>query len=703
MLPRLREELALLPGPLLTDGQRSWTLHDPARNLFFRIDWPTFEVLQRWEQDDPAAIAREISASTTLQLDAEDVLGVAKFLQGHQLVQTGGPGSASQLAARLAQIEGSRLRWLLHHYLFFRIPLLRPDAWLGRWQGVAGLFLSQGFAWLTAGALLLGLSQVLRQWDSFSATLIDTMSWSGLAAYGVALFVVKLLHELGHAFTAKRHGCRVPTMGVAFLVMWPMAYTDTNESWKLTDRWQRLQVAAAGIATELMIAAWATLAWALLPEGGLRSAAFVLATLTWISTLAINASPFMRFDGYFILSDALDMPNLHERSFALARWKLREWLFALKENPPEHYTLGRQRALIAFAWLTWLYRLALFIGIALLVYHFFFKLLGLLLFAVEIAWFVLWPIRNELRGWVQRWPLIRTSRRSSLSALMLACLMAFFMLPWPGRVTVSALLHPAEVWPVHAPSGARVDELPFASGARVKEGEVLVRLYLPDLQMRHRALQAKLERLRWQAQASGFHAESRNRLLVHREELRTAEAELSGLNTELLNYHPRAPFAGQIHGMDPDLQVGQWLSRKERIALLVRENSPWLTETWLDEEAARSVAVGDVALLTTDGGQGPALHLKVVTIDSDASRILPRAELSAHLGGHLLTREKGGQFVPERAIYRVTLMLDPDTQTLGDLTHQSWRGNLTIYTRWEAPAWRYLRQAFAVLVREFGF
>lgn len=367
-LPRLREELDLLPGPSLGDGQPSWTLHDPARNQYLRIDWPTFEILSRWSLDDADAVAAAVSVDTTLKIGASDVMQVAQFLIDNQLAQPSGPDSARKLAEGLEKRQGSPLKWLLHHYLFFRIPLWHPDAWLDRWQLVAARVSSRGFLTLTLFVLLFGLSQVARQWDLFVASLVDTFSGTGLAAYGFALVAVKVLHELGHAFTAKRFGCRVPAMGVAFLVMWPMAYTDTNDAWRLTNRWQRLQVAAAGIGTELLLAAWATAAWALLPDGAWRSAAFVLATTSWIASLAINASPFMRFDGYFILSDWLDMPNLHQRSFALARWKLREWLFALGDPSPEHFSPKRTTGLIAFAWATWLYRLVVFIGIALLVY-----------------------------------------------------------------------------------------------------------------------------------------------------------------------------------------------------------------------------------------------------------------------------------------------------------------------------------------------
>jgi putative peptide zinc metalloprotease protein len=115
------------------------------------------------------------------------------------------------------------------------------------------------------------------------------------------------------------------------------------------------------------------------------------------------------------------------------------------------------------------------------------------------------------------------------------------------------------------------------------------------------------------------------------------------------------------------------------------------------------VSVGDRALFITDGTGGPTLPLQVAAIDRDASRVLVRPELAAHLGGHILTRDKNGQLVPERAIYRVTLALASALPADSPLQAQSWRGSVTVHVGWEAPGWRYVRQAAAVLVREIGF
>ena len=698
--PKLRQELDLMPGPTLADGQPSWTLHDPVRNQFFRIEWPTLEVLQRWDMADPERIAHDITQHTSLHLSTEDVLAVLQHMAQHQLIQADSPQASEKLTQQWFKMQGTPLKWLLHHYLFFRVPLWRPDAWLSRWVHVARWFGSRSFAWATLFALVLGLSQVARRWDVFTASLIDTFNWDGLISYGAALFCVKFLHELGHAFTAKHHGCRVPTMGVAFLVMWPVAYTDTNETWRLTRRWDRLRVASAGILTELVIAVWSTLAWAVLPNGPLQNAAFVLATTSWVATLAINASPFMRFDGYFILMDALDMPNLHGRSFALARWKLREWLFGLGDAPPEHLNPQRQTALIIFGWCTWLYRLVLFLGIAVLVYNHFFKVLGVVLFAVELLWFIWWPIRSEWREWVRRWPDIQRRAQSRRSAWALLVLLGVLAMPWPGRIGASAVLLPPETWPVFAPAGARIQALPVLHGQPVAAGAPLALLELPDLSGRQDIVAAKLSQQNWLASASGFDEDLRKRWRVAEQTLTTTQAEWQGLLAERSQLEPTAPYAGRFYWADPDLAVGQWVAKKEAIGYLVQEAGTWRVETWLDEEDIARVHVGQKAQWSADSGVGSTLTLKVMSIDSDAARHLPRKELASPLGGHILAREKNGLWMPERAIYRVALEVQ-DMPT--DLKQHQWRGHVVIEAEWSSPLWRYVRQALAVLLRESGF
>ena len=692
-LPLLRQELAIDTGPRLADGQPSWTLHDPVRNQFFQLDWPSFEMLSRWDMKDPQALLDQINRHTTLQLDSDDLDRLLAFLRDQQLLQPA-RGSAATLAAMRNRQRGSWHEWLLHNYLFFRIPLVKPDRWLDRITPQLAFLFSPLFRWLTLAAGVFGLAGAWREWDRFSATLMDTLSWQGALLYGCAVTFAKVWHEMGHALTAKRYGCRVPTMGLAFLVMWPVAYTDTNEVWKLARREQRLAVAGAGIMTELMIACWATLAWVWLPEGGPKQVAFLLSTTTWISTVAINASPFMRFDGYFLLSDYLGLPNLHNRSFALARWDLRERLFALGEPAPEPFPPRLHTGLILFAWAVWLYRLVLFLGIAALVYHFFIKAVGILLFIVEISWFVALPVWREVKTW-RSLPHGRRSKRSVLLFLLLASL---FVVPWPNRVLTSGLLQPQQRLALYAPAHAAVEALPVKNGQQVAAGAPLLRLSSPELALREGETGARQDTLAWQSAAAGLDAGSRKDWQVLNDQLLFANAERATVGADLQRYRPQAPYAGMLVDVDPDLRPGEWLKSQEYLGSLVAAGQ-WQVVTYVDEEAVRRIAKGDRALFIADGMGGPALRLTVASIDRDASRVLGEPELAALFGGDVLVREKNGVLYPEHAVYRVLLQADADLQP----SSPEWRGHVAIAGQWEAPALRFLRTAASVAWREAGF
>lgn len=693
----LREELTLHAGPPAASGAPTWSLQDPVRNAYFRIDWLAFEVIARWHLAERDAIARAVRDETTLACDVADVDAVLNFLHHNELLLLDPVRATPWYLERRVRRERGFWHWLLHHYLFFRIPLLRPDRWLTSALPWVAFVYGRSFRLLTAAALVGGLVEVARQWESFRATLVDTFSWQGLAGYGVALIIVKILHELGHAFTAKRYGCRVPTMGVAFLVLWPLAYTDVNDVWKLRGRGQRIAVGAAGIATELTIAAWASLAWALLPDGVFRGVAFVLATTTWVSTLAINMSPFLRFDGYFLLSDWLDMPNLHDRAFALGRWRLRELLFGLGDPPPEDFSPERRRGLIFFAFATWLYRLVVFLGIALLVYHMFLKVLGVILGIVEVVWFVALPIWRELNVWLAERDRIRRSSRTRGLSWGVITLLLLSAAPVSFQVESQGLLQPARSYPVVNPAPSKILSVP--ERRRFAAGESILRLESPDLEIR--ALQARQKILfaEWQVAVAGVDPQISFRLPVLRRELDLARADAAGVQAEMEKLGAVAPFAGMVELRDPDLREGEWIGRHDVIADLI-DPAEWVVEAYLTGDLVSRVTEGDSGRFFPDAAGEDVLDLVVERVDRDASRVLSERILAAPHGGVLLVREQGGQLIPDRALYKVRLrVVSPGTKGLSGQR----RGTVIIHGSPASMLGPFFRNLVNVFVRESDF
>jgi putative peptide zinc metalloprotease protein len=698
-LPAIREDLRIEPAAPGRDGAPAWTLHDPVTNRFFRIGWLEFALLSRWRAgDDPSALLEQVRAETPLRVDAPQLESLETFLRTHQLLRAEGPEGIARLVHAAQAAREGPLSWLLHHYLFFRVPLVRPGHWLARTLPWVQWLYSRVFLVTTCAAAVIGLMLAARQWDTFTHTLSETLSPAGIAGWALALVFAKTLHELGHAWTATRYGLRVPQMGVAFVVLWPMLYTDTGEAWKLADRGRRFRVAAAGIVAEFALAAWATLAWSLTADGDLRSALFFLATTSWVVTLAINASPFMRFDGYFLLSDALDLPNLHARAGALARAWMRRVLLGWGEPDPEPFPPRLRAGLIAFALVTWVYRLVVFVAIALAVYHVFFKLLGLLLFAVEIIWFVLRPVGLELREWVRRRDAIAPSRRF-MALLVIGMLLGALAWPWRTPVRAEGWLHAERQHLVYSPLPARVAQI--REPGPVRAGDLLVLLDSPDVRSRAVQSAVSVDALALQLDRTVGRADGHERRATIAEQLAGALAEVDAQRAELRRLALRAPFDGVLGDRDPQVQPGAWVNATQPIAMLHAPQA-WVVDALVAQEAIGRFEIGAPARFHRRGQWESPLTGTVVAIDGTRAQTLPHPMLATEHGGRVPTlRQPDGRLVPRDGLYRVRLRLDaPPPEALRGAVAA---GTVSIEAEPRNLLLDGARGIVSVLVRESGF
>jgi putative peptide zinc metalloprotease protein len=696
-VPLLREELRLLPAANNADGSPAWMVQDPIVNKFYRIGWADFEILARWHLQEIKTIVDDVNQETTLNIDEDNVLGLAAFLQQHQLLRVSNAAEVSNIIFQANKAKPNILSWLVHHYLFFRIPLIKPQVLLAKCLPWVRWVFSPMAAFAVLMMTLTGLFLVTREWDTFSATFIDQLTLAGALSYGVALLFSKCLHELGHAFTATRYGVRVGHMGVAMLVMLPMPYTDTSESWKLTDNNKRLHIASAGIITELALAGIATLAWSLSPEGAIKSALFFLATTSWVLTLLVNASPFMRFDGYFILSDLLDFPNLHERSGALAKTSMRRLLLGFEEPWTEEFSTKKRRALIAFSTITWLYRLTVFIGIAFLVYYFFFKVLGIILFIIEILWFVLLPIWSEIKVWIARRAEIKPSR-IIISLCLLSIIVALGFVPWQTSVNSSGWLHTTHQHVIYTPTAGKLSAMSQAT--HVRKGDSLFTLTSPDIALN--ALRAKgladaraTELLGLSGLEDG---ETKRAQIQLQQEQFNAEVKL--YKDELSRMDLSAPFDGQLTDIDEQLSIGTWVHPKTPLAVLIDPNS-WAVDAMVVESEIKRIKVGDIAKIYLLESHLNTLNGKVVSIDTAKINSLPHPLLDAQYGGEITTLPPSSahdKSVPTQAYYKVRIAFDTPPKV-----NRMALVNVKIKT--EARAWlpTFIDRIVALFVRESGF
>lgn len=696
----LRDELILHAGPAKRDGSPSWTLEDPLRGLFFRIGWVEMEMLSRWECGRASGIVAAVNRALPMQITPEEVQDFHRFLQANSLLRPQGDKALAQLARQQSAQRVSVWRKVMKNYLFFRIPLLHPARLLRATLPWVAPFYRPVFLRLTLLAGVLGLFLAGRQWETFTHTFLHFFTLEGAVLAGMTLVFTKILHELGHAYTCTRYGVRVSTMGVAFLVMMPMLYTDTSAAWKLTRRRQRMAIGAAGMAAELTLAAWATLAWSFLPDGMLRSAAFMLATTTWIMTLAINLSPLMRFDGYFLLSDGLQVPNLQQRGFAVGRWQLREWLFGLGDPPPEAFPRWLRRTLVGYAFGTWVYRFFLFTGIAILVYHMAFKLLGMMLFAVEIGYFVVLPVIHELREWGKRRREYRMNRNMALTLSAAIALLLLAIVPWQRTVYAPALLRAEQQNSVYMPLPAQVARIEARVGQTVSVGQPLFTLSSDALAHERQQLERQIATLNWQRSFQLFNKEAASEHLRVNQEREAAQQRLQVLQRQEAQLVVRAPIAGVVMDMATPLAQGEWLGQGEWLAV-VADPQAGRVEAFVSEKDWQRLRPGAQGRFLGRDARQAALPVTVTEIDQTATRDLSGTpEMASTYGGDIATLSDGQRKLhPEQAVYRVVLSIPP-----GQASHQQvLRGTVVLEGAAQSPLLRAWRWVSAVLIRELAF
>ncbi|MGR7921640.1 efflux RND transporter periplasmic adaptor subunit [Zobellella denitrificans] len=697
MLPSLRPDLQLSTASPEHDGSPRWTLADPVRGRYFHLGAGAMRLLRHWSLGRAELVLAAANREPGLPLQGGDLEQLLYFLRSHDLVAATDPEQRGSYTAKAAAQRRSLWSRVLHQYLFFRIPLWRPDPFLNRtWPWLArhgGWLLRLGLPLV----LLLGIFLVSRDWSRFVSTFPHLFSLGGMAAFAVALVFAKFCHELGHAYMAKRAGCRVQSMGLAFMVLFPLFYTDVSDAWRVNHKGSRLLIGAGGMLAELLLAALALLAWSLLPDGPLRTAAFLLASATWITTLVVNLNPFLRFDGYFLLSDLWGVDNLQQRAFALCRWRLREALFGYGEAAPEPLPPRLQKRMLGWGYAAWLWRALLFLGIALAVYHLFFKLLGIILMVVELAWFIALPVLRELGEWWRRRRQARPVRGLLVAGLLLAGL-ALLLYPWRSQVSMPAMLEAAASSALHAPFPARVKAVLAHNGQQVKAGDLLLELSSPDLDYQLQLARREVDLLQRQLQRRSALADTAADSSVLEQQLAQALAEYRGLQAQRQRLQLRAPLDGTLHDMPPDLEPGRWLASGLRLGTLVAPGAR--LRGYLAETRLWRLEAGMQGRFIADDPSRPALAVTLEQIDTVGANFLQQEALASDRGGPIAVhRNRQGRAEPQGAHYAVRLRPD---DTLPPL-RQPQRGVVVIDGRSESWASSVWRRVAAIGVRESGF
>jgi putative peptide zinc metalloprotease protein len=704
-LPKIRNDIAFELAPGNGGGFPALIVTDPVRGSYFRLSWPDSGILLHWRDADSVEDLQSVLMRTYgLVASAQDIQAVAEFAFGNQLTIADSSGGWQRYANLRAAGQHGAFKTLIHGYLFFRIPLVHPENWLQRLLPRVAFVYSRLFWCLVALTALVGVYFATRQWTSLVAAAEDALNFEVLLLHAAAILGLKAVHELGHALTTVRYGCRVPSMGVAFMLGAPVLYTDTSDSWRLPKCADRLAIVFAGVAAELIVAAVALLLWAFLPDGTCRQICFALATASIILSLAVNLNPFMRFDGYFALSDYLEVPNLQQRAFALATWQIREALFDLGHPPPEVQPPTMHRTLVIYALITWVYRLLLYLGIAAVVYMMAGKALGIILGIFEVIVFIIRPIAGELSKWWElRAQILRPKRARWTGAAMAGCLGALFV-PWMTSIEAPSVLVAAAEEAIYLPFAARLSSIEVKNGQHVEAGQILFRADSTDLDRQQ--ARALVEQRSLQMQNNRLHANDKEleARLVLRSKLAQSRAKIESIEHQRRQLDIRAPFAGVVADLDADVSAGNWLNPKLALARVLAMGSPAVRGLVAETDVAR-LSPGASAVFIGDDPTLPRRELKLVSIAPASDGRLMETVLADRHGGAVASGENRGELRTRQGWFEVTFESADESRDVstGKPPVQILRGAARVQAASASPFDMVWRQIARVLVREQGF
>lgn len=500
----------------------------------------------------------------------DDLVRLLALMHSADLVLGGVPPHMEELAERSRRM--SRNGWLsrIRNPMSLRFGLFDPDRFLARTVPlVRPLFTVWGLVlWLaliTAGAAVAAV-----EWRQMTGAVLD----QALTAQNVAILlltypVVKALHEMGHAYATRVWGGEVHELGVMILVFMPVPYVDATASSAFREKHRRMVVGAAGIMVETALAALAMFVWATAEPGVLRAVAMNVALIGSVSTVFFNGNPLLRLDGYWVLSDWIEIPNLAQRANRHLMRVVQSRLYGLTDPAAPAVSPGEARWFVVYAIASFVYRIMVSLGVAVFVATRFF-VVGVVLAIVGLVTIAVLP---PLRGvtWLSTTPRLAGRRGRALATtavLVAAILVALFVVPLPRATMAEGVLWVGDgEATVRARADGQVSEVVVGAPAEVTTGAALVRTEDAQLAARANLAERQEEELRIRLEAVDL--SDRVQANILREQLRNAEAQLADMRRSLAELTIVAPRDGRFLPLDPADLPGRFLHKGDVVGHVV--------------------------------------------------------------------------------------------------------------------------------------
>lgn len=548
-----------------------WVIHDETTSNYFQVGIPEYAFIS---VHDGNTTLQQAVQETARRL-GEDALTIREAIRiSHWLLESGLANAVNQHGALISD-AGELLDQTEQHArqqrvsklnpLFIRLPLGCPQSLFNMIAPIAGWIASRAFfvVWMAtvvyAGMCLFQNPQSLAN-ATRGLLAADTWGWMVVTMVGL-----KLVHELSHGIFCHRFGGNVRETGIVFILFIPMPYMDVTSCWSFPNKWKRIAVASAGMYIEVFLAAIATVVWSFCSDPVLKAHLFNVMLLGSLTTVFFNANFLMRFDGYYILSDLLEIPNLYQRGQQFVNSLGRRFLLGMTgggQNGSDTSDSRRIRWIVrSFGWAAWLWRILICVSLTVLATALFYGFGLALAFAGVLLW-----LGTPTWQFVSRWMDPSSDGKpnftwiSLVTAPSVACLVgAAFYLPCPWQVTAPAVVEFDSPSMVRADAAGFVRSVCVVEGQRVHRGEPLVLLENRELALRIQELQ--LEREQSLIRSRSYYQE--RKIAAYQSENGSREAidkQIAELKQKQDSLTLVAPTDGIVMGPELETLSGQFIA-----------------------------------------------------------------------------------------------------------------------------------------------
>ena len=651
-----------------------YVLYEPFTNQYYRLPRGAYDFVSRLSPDKTVGevwSAMLKGSEGEMPGQGEVIEMLAQLYQANMLMYTGVDDGA-KLFERNRKQKQKKVKASLLNIFFLKVPLFDPDALLNKLRWLIRFLLSKPFALVWLATVIVAAKYGIENFDALKDQSSGFLSPSNIGWVYVCTVFVKLLHEFGHASVVKRYGGEVHTLGVMFMLLVPLPYVDATASWSFRKKSRRALVGAAGMLTEFFIASVALIVWANLGGGLAKNLAYNVVIMASVSTVLFNINPLMRFDGYYILTDLLDMPNLQQNSVRHLKYLLERYVFFKRDAEAVAETWLERVIYSVYGVASSIYRIFLFTGFIVTISQHY-LILSFIMGVLLCLTMVIMPVGKFLK-YIFASPGLALVRNRAVFVTVLvlgSAISLLFYLPVPDTFKAPGVIEAARYENTTVGEGGLVADVFRGEKAKVKKGDTLMVLENRELDF---SIEEKRAQVREAVQAY-YQALDRapENMLPLEKRLGVLRQELG----DLLRYRDKLTLVAPMDGIwdvkNPDEYVGRFMQRGDSMGMVLDTTAFDFLAVVSQEEVSRLFTEKPRKVsVRLSGDAFTEIPVDSVSAIPAARDRLPSAALGWLGGGEIETRASGdaGDGYGERTaepVYLVRATINRDDAALAGI------------------------------------